>query len=85
MAKAVYRAIQMKEENSDGCKVGIALPATLDHRKAIGRIAKTLEVLSIAVFWVGPDKFVEVQGNWETRNKGISGSRFFRRSAACLC
>ena len=71
VAKAVYRAIQMKEKDAAGCKVGIALPATPDHKKEIEKIAKMLELLSIVVFWVSGDKSVQVQGNWETHNYGL--------------
>ncbi len=68
VSKAVYRAIQMKEENSSNCMVGIALPDTPDHKKVINRITRTLELLSIAVFWVSNDRSVQVQGDWKAHN-----------------
>lgn len=64
VAKAFYRAAQMKEENPHDCQVGIALPATSPHRRAIGKIENTLARLAIEVFWVHGDGSVDVQGNW---------------------
>ena len=64
VAKAFYKAVEMSERNSRMCKVGIALPATQEHKKRIEKIAKTLEQLSIEVFWVGRNRSVDVHGNW---------------------
>ena len=64
VAKALYRAVQMQEENTHSCKVGIALPATPEHKRKIAKIAKTLQSLSVEIFWVNSDESVHVEGNW---------------------
>lgn len=64
VAKAFYRAAQMKQENQDSCKVAIALPNTNLHLEKIRKINSSLKLLSIEVFWVNHDKSVEVVGNW---------------------
>lgn len=65
VAKAFYRAAQMQEENPYLCKVGIALPATSEHRRTVAKISKTLKLLRVEVFWVNADKSVLPEGNWE--------------------
>lgn len=65
VAKAFYRAAQIKQENSHNCKVGIALPKTKEHQKKIQKIEKTLKDLSIEVLWVNKNKSVDLMGNWK--------------------
>lgn len=64
VAKAFYRAVQMKEENPDTSQVGIALPDTPGHQKKVAKIKGTLALLSIEVFWVTSDGSIRTQGNW---------------------
>jgi len=62
VAAALYAAIATNDAYlAPNDRVGIALPSTNHHREFISRIGMTLKTLGIAVFWVGPDRQVEVE------------------------
>lgn len=61
VSRAVFKAMAV---TSTGKATGaVALPDERHHRHWIGQVATALERLGIVVFWVRPDRSVEVQGS----------------------
>jgi Holliday junction resolvase-like predicted endonuclease len=58
VAMAVYKTMQTIENNK-GCKVGIAFPGDIAHRKIIERIRPSLDKLKINVYFVNDNKKVD--------------------------
>lgn len=59
VAVAVVRA--MRVTSAGAARAAVALPGSEFHRVEIERIAPALQQLGIQVFWVGPDRSVELQ------------------------
>jgi len=62
VANAVYSAAR---HVSTDTLTGVAFPNNDRHVEYVGRILPALKRLKIEVFWVGPDKTVEVEHHWE--------------------
>lgn len=60
ISRAVFKALQMKEENAI---IAIALPYTKNHLKIIKTVEKQLNLLDIVVIWCDGLMNVLVEGN----------------------
>ena len=77
VAKAVYCAAR---DVSAGLLAGVALPKNQRHVDCVQKILRALKKLRIEVFWVLPNKKVEIEhiwGMWDTR---VTASKSGRRT-----
>jgi 5-methylcytosine-specific restriction protein B len=64
VAEAFFRAARMRQQpcTSRQKVVGVAFPATRNHRRLVEEICESLETLGIEVFFISHDRSVEVLG-----------------------
>jgi hypothetical protein len=67
VANALYSAAAMLGVAGDAgsVRVAIALPSTVGHRKQVQAVHLAMQLLTIGVFWVGPDGAVELSAPWQ--------------------
>jgi len=70
VSKAVYCAARYV---SSGMIAGIALPKNQRHINCVQRILPALKKLRIEVFWVLPDKKVEIEHIWKLWDTNATG------------
>ena len=63
VSKAFFRAASYASQR---IFAGIALPKNAAHISCVAKIQPVLEKLKVEVFWVLPNRKVEIAGNWKT-------------------
>jgi hypothetical protein len=66
VAKALYCAAR---DTSLQMRAGVAFPKNAAHVKCVEKILPALKKLRVEVFWVLPNRHVEVEGVWRSRRR----------------